>query len=239
MCIISKLFKKTSPPNTLKDISSSNKMNRTQLYAEEEQLCKAFPTELREDVHAVFNLLNNNTIYNGRKLNGILGHYNEFVLNNELVQLPERIYYNELNDDIIATLTETQKTVLYCIFTRSYNGYLREKYVRLLLKTDYPQWAIPFIVKLCDDYVLEILTAIYELLKNKDTAVIKRFCLANKKAVRINYDRMLNYWYEYDKWTFPDFYEYVGRKLFRECLGYSRKLRKRKLYIKAYGQKSN
>ena len=222
MSIFSILFKKSS-------LSSKN--NRKPLCAEEQQLCKAFPCELKEDIRVVFKLFTRPVYYYGSKLTEVIGPYAEFNVNNELVYIPNRIYYKEVNSIKIKSLSETQKTIFYCIFTRSHNGYLREKYVRKLLATDYPQWAIPFIVKLCDDYVLEILTAIYELLKDKDTTAIKQFCLMNKKAVRSCCDRMLNVWYVYDRYSVPDFYEYVGRKLFLECLGYSRKLRKRKIHI--------
>lgn len=177
------------------------------------------------------------TYYN--RTEEILGPYTEFIVNNEMVQIPYRIYYNQVYSKKIETLTEIQKIIYYCILTRHHNGYLREKYVRLLLQTKYPQWVMPFIIKMCDDYVLEIVTAIYEFLKNKDNTALKEFCAVNKRVVRNNYDRMLNFWYEYDKTLCPDFYEYVGRKLFRDCLGYSRKLRKRKLYLKAYGPKSD
>lgn len=223
MGIFSRLFKKTPP---------TGKVNRKPLCAEEEQLCKAFPSELREDVRVVFQLFTRPVYYYGSKVTEVTGEYTtEFVVNNEPVYIPYRIYYKEVSDYKINSLSETQKTVLYCIFTRSHNGYLREKFVRKLLATDYPKWVMPFIVKLCDDYVLEIVTAIYDLLKDKDTAAIKQFCLQNKRAVNNSYNRMINYWYTYDMFTVPDFYEYVGRKLFSECLGYSRKMRRRQKHI--------
>ena len=201
MNIFSKLFKKPKQPSA--DV-------RGRLGPQAKLLCKAFPKKLQDDVTAVCKLLCRNAGYDS--LNEVLGLNNELNLNGELVQIPQRIYYCELIDNEIQSLTETQRTVLYCIFTRSDNGYLREKYVRLLLANNYPQWTIPFIVKLSDDYVCEIVAAVYELLKDKDTSDIRRFCLENKNAVHANYGRMLNYWYEYYKTDCPDFYEYVGRR---------------------------
>lgn len=37
-----------------------------------------------------------------------------------------------------------------------------------------------------------------------------------------SYSRMISYWNEYYRGYEPDFRKYIGRKLFRECLGYNR-----------------
>lgn len=73
-----------------------------------------------------------------------------------------------------------QKEILYCIYTRSCNGYIREKYLKELLKLDFDYWAIPFIVKLSDEYIVEILEVIYDKLKIRNNDDIKRFGLENK-----------------------------------------------------------
>lgn len=220
MNLFSRLFKKTSP---------KNEENNTKLCSKQELICKAFPLELQSDVNVVCQALYKTCYYDSTT--EIFDLYTEFYTNNLLVQIPYRIYYNKMNYSKFKSFTDTQKTILYCLLTRSDNGYIREKCARLLLGTNYPSWAIPFIVNLCGDYVLEIVTALYEMLKDTDTTAIKQFCQTNKNVVRRCYDRMLSIWYTYDRYSAPDFYEYVGRKLFHECLGYSRKLKKRKKYM--------
>lgn len=88
------------------------------------------------------------------------------------------------------------------------------------------QWVIPFIVKLCDEYVLEILEVIYNKLKERDNTDIQNFCLINKTAIRKSYSRMISYWNEYYRGYENNFRKYLGRSLFRECLGYDRTFEK-------------
>ena len=88
------------------------------------------------------------------------------------------------------------------------------------------QWVIPFIVKLCDEYVLEILEVIYNKWKERDNTDIQNFCLINKTAIRKSYSRMISYWNEYYRGYENNFRKYLGRSLFRECLGYDRTFEK-------------
>jgi hypothetical protein len=120
---------------------------------------------------------------------------------------------------------------LCCIYSRHYDGFVREKYIRLLLAMDYEEWAIPFIVKICDEYVVDILTAVYVGLQGRNTQGIKNFCLENPDESRKSYDRMVSYWNAYyrgNRYLRPNqkgyhpLNKYIGIKLFRECFGVSR-----------------
>ena len=84
------------------------------------------------------------------------------------------------------------------------------------------QWAIPFVVKLCDEYVLEILEVIYDKLKERDNTDIQEFCFKNKVTISKGHARMTSYWNEYYRRCAFSFRNYIGRKLFRECLGYNK-----------------
>ena len=146
----------------------------------------------------------------------------EFKLDNEIVKLPYRIHY--ISNSLTSILSKNQKKILYCIYTRSHDGYTREKYIKKLVEEKIEKWEIPFIIKLCDDYVIQILEVIYESLKNRDNTDIKRFCLNNKKEIFKSYSRMVSYWNEY--YRDIDFKDYVGRKIFVECLGYQKDFNK-------------
>ena len=87
---------------------------------------------------------------------------------------------------------------------------------------DFDFWAIPFIVKLCDEYVVELLELVYDRLHQRDNGDIKRFCDENRAAIKKSYTRMISYWNEYYRNREPHFRGYVGRKVFREILGYNR-----------------
>jgi len=178
----------------------------------------AFPGDLAEDLMKVTEMLPQNTFYNVPFATS--DNRLEYVIENHVVTIPYRMYLSDISDAEYENLNQTQQQILCCIYTRSCNGYIREKYLRKLLDTPFEQWAIPFIVKLCDEYVLELLEIIYDKLKGRDNADIQNFCLKNKGTIRKNYSRMISYWNEYYRRYEADFEQYIGRKLFRECLGY-------------------
>lgn len=133
------------------------------------------------------------------------------------VRFPYRIYDPEPKETDMEKLDKYRKLNLFCMYTRSNNGYIREKYVRKILESDFEEWCIPYIVKLCDEYVIEILECIYEVLKDRDNSDIREFCRQNNEAVRKSYSRMVSYWNEYYRKDYPDINKYVGVRLFKEC----------------------
>ena len=91
----------------------------------------------------------------------------------------------------------------------------------LLLDAGLEEWCLPFIVSLCDDYVVEIVETVYNALRERNNDDIKAFCKRNESSVRKSYSRMISYWNEYYRRTDKHWKlnEYVGRKLFKECFG--------------------
>ena len=83
-------------------------------------------------------------------------------------------------------------------------------------------WVIPFVIKLCDEYVIELIEIIYDKLKERDNTDIQDFCLKNKITISKSYSRMISYWNVHYRGYEFNFKKYIGRKLFRECLGYDR-----------------
>ena len=188
-------------------------------------LSSAFPSSISTDVDKVRAIIPNKTT----PISDLKIQYkvNEFYLT-----LPYRVYFDEVKEKDLLKLTEQQKNILHCIYSRHCDGYVREKHIKALLLTEYKDWAIPYIVKLCDEYVVEILESIYELLIETDLTRIKQFCKKNRNQFLKSYHRMISYWnefYRYDRYHFKD---YIGRKLFRECFGYSRSIEWKRLSSK-------
>jgi hypothetical protein len=127
---------------------------------------------------------------------------------------PENKAINKLND--------TEKLILHCIYSRSCDGYARQKHIKALLSADFLNWTIPYIVKVCDEYVIEILQMVYDNLKDKNTEVFKDFCYDDRKSFCRSYSRMHSYWNEYYRSDYYKFEEYIGYKLFVECFGAKR-----------------
>ncbi|WML51673.1 hypothetical protein RCG17_19865 [Neobacillus sp. PS3-12] len=182
-----------------------------------------FPNYMRDDVTKAVRLIPHKTYNNGVSKDNI-----QYYQDNNVIRFPYRIYYNDISDEVIDNLSVRQKMILHCIYSRSCDGFVRQKHLYSLLLMDYEDWAIPYIVKICDEYVLEILEMTYDILKEQDTKRIKRFCLENIVQFCKSYNRMISYWNEYYRYRYKNFHHYVGRKLFRECFGYSRSMERRK-----------
>ena len=112
--------------------------------------------------------------------------------------------------------------ILHCIFTRSCDGFVRERHIKALLSEDFTEWAIPYIFKVCDEYVVEILQTVYDNLKDRNTDNFKNFCANNHASFCRSYNRMISYWNEFYRNNCYRYEDYVGRKLFIKCFGAKR-----------------
>lgn len=180
----------------------------------------AFPNYLREELNIVLEILPKKTFNNVDISTS--DEVIAYTLDDSVVEIPYRMYLLDITYAEYEKLSLTQKQILCCIYTRSCDGYIREKYLLKLLDMSFDQWVIPFIVKLCDEYVLEILEIIYSKLKERNNTDIQSFCFKNKALINKSYSRMISYWNEYYREYELNFRKYVGRSLFRECLGYDR-----------------
>lgn len=140
-----------------------------------------------------------------------------------VIEFPYRIWFC---DDLAAGtgFSEVERMVYDCIFSRSCDGFVRERHIREILKGEFPEWAFPYVVKVCDEYVMEILESVYEGLRDRDNTEIQRFCSHNLKQFLYGYDRMISYWNEFYRDRCKNYRDYIGRKLYMECLGYSRSM---------------
>ncbi|MGA4722193.1 hypothetical protein [Fictibacillus nanhaiensis] len=187
---------------------------------------EGFPVDVRDDVNIVVGLLTDqksSEVF----LNNISPDSVQYIQDTNVIQFPYRLYLLDTSETYIEHLNDRQRMVLHCIYSRSFDGYVRENHLLSLLQSNYEDWVIPYIVKLCDEYVLEIIEMTYNHLRTQDTERIKRFCMENRVAFSRSYDRMPSYWNEYHRYKYKNFQHYVGRKLFRECFGYSNALGRR------------
>jgi len=185
-----------------------------------------FPKALRDDVSKAVRHIPLKT-YNNVSI-GTSEHNIQYLQEGDVIKFPYRMYYINVSDENLSNLSLQEKMILHCIYSRSCDGLVRQQHLQSLLLMDFADWAIPYIVKVCDEYVLEILEMAYEILKYQDTERIKMFCLENVQSFCKSYNRMISYWNEYYRYRYKNFDEYIGRKLFRECFGYSRALERRK-----------
>jgi hypothetical protein len=186
-----------------------------------------FPNNLSYDVSRVAELIPFKA-YNNISI-GTSEQSINYTQDGVLIKFPYRIYYIDVKEEVIDKLSLQQKMILHCIYSRSCDGFIRQKHIQALLQMDYEDWAIPYIVKVSDEYVMEILEMIYDILKEQDTERIRKFCFENTQSFCKSYGRMVSYWNEFYRYRCYNYRNYIGRKLFIKCFGYSRSLEKRKL----------
>jgi hypothetical protein len=184
------------------------------------KLIKAFPKEYTADVEAVCNSLTvTSKAYSGALYSDETTEWS--LLSGEKIEIPYRVY---LSDKLIFQnkLTAQQQVIYHCIFSRSYDGYIRQKHIEALLDANPPEWAMPYIVKICDEYVYAILETVYQKLQGKNCEKYKTLCQLNFDYFKLGHCRMISYWNEFYRWDCYRYQDYVGKKLYRECFGYSK-----------------
>lgn len=182
-----------------------------------------FPIELNSELHRVLENISKTTYTNcfsGTMDTASNEQYE--LLDGTVIDFPYRIYFID-DDSLFSRLTTLNERLIYhCIFTRSCDGYVREKHLRAIMTEDYPEWCMPYILKLSSEYVVEILEVIYEFMYGKDNALFQVFCQNNPYLFRYYHSRMISYWNEFYRDRCYRYHNYVGYKLYRECFGFRR-----------------
>ena len=184
------------------------------------KLTKAFPKEYAADIEAVCNAVT----VRSKAFHGALysDQATQWCLpSGENISIPYRIY---ISDKLLfpSGLTERQMLIYHCIFSRSYDGYIRQKHIEALLDASTPEWAMPYIVKICDEYVSAILETVYQKLKNKNCEKYKALCQLNFEYFKLGHCRMISYWNAYYRYNCYRYKAYIGKKLYSECFGYNK-----------------
>lgn len=183
-----------------------------------------FPYQLQDYVHNVSDRICLKTYNNiPRGISDDCRNEEYLLLDGSTVSFPYRIYF--MDDEMIYNELEDgeEKFIYSCIFTRSCDGYVRQRHLRKILTEDYPQWCMPYILKLSSEYVIEIINDIYEYMEIGDNTLFQLFCANNPYMFRYSYSRMASYWNEYYRGCCYKFHNYVGYRLYKQCFGYSKK----------------
>jgi len=180
-------------------------------------ILKAFPTKLKNDVEVVLNILplreNKIKLFDGiiYKVENLI-HSSSFIvlLNSETLSIPYRLYFNEPNIEDENKLTETQRAILNCIYTRHHNGHLRQKRLQMLRnKNDI--FTIPFSLQLLGEYVYEIYEELDVHINETTINLYKQFIYENPIYWQRTESRMISYWNAYYRQRFPKLQDYIGR----------------------------
>ncbi|MDF9824482.1 hypothetical protein M2475_000800 [Breznakia sp. PF5-3] len=178
----------------------------------------AFPMSLKNDVEIVLKKISK-TVKNQKNI--YLDNYIRYRYLNEDIYIPYRICFSEIPTKKIKKLTSTQKMILFCIYSRHHNGYVREKYINNILDTNFSDWCIPYILKIIDEYVYPIIVQINDKLNIENEERIKKICMQNTNEMCLSFNRMISYWNEFYREQFSNINDYAGFKLFCR-IGYNK-----------------
>lgn len=171
---------------------------------EREIFIHAFPTSLTTEVNSLLDKLDWTTTYKSTECFSI-------NFDSEIINIPYRIYYDEPDQQ---KLTDAETFLLNCIFTRHYNGHVREKMLRRIVASN-NYLATPFIVQLLGEYVIEILIVIKNNLTLKQLDNFIKLKNDNPKFFEITEKRVQSYWDCYYKWTIQKT-DYVGFNILKD-----------------------
>ena len=182
------------------------------------QFDNGFPERLKTEYARVISIIVEGTDSVTDKITDAYNSDKEIYLlsDGKQIKFPYRIYCQD-DEHAYSLFGDNEKLIYDCIFTRSNDGYVREKHIENILGTEIPEWCLPYILRSSADYVLDIVNTIYEHLKHRDNSLFQAFCRNNPKILQTNYRRMSTYWNEYYRSDYPEFSTYIGQKLFLEC----------------------
>ncbi len=180
---------------------------------------QGFPSELKDDVYAVLEMMPD-TIKCSDECHSFQ------LINGQTITFPYRIYTGEIDAIPTFELSHTQKMIYHCILSRSNDGFVRQAHVQTILEKEYPDWVFPYLLKISDEYVVEVLQMIYDKWDTSKTETMKIFCKNNLQSFLYSHARMVSYWNEFYRSKWFCYKDYVGRKLFTECFGYTKSMEK-------------
>ncbi|MDQ0878812.1 hypothetical protein QFZ77_007471 [Paenibacillus sp. V4I3] len=167
-------------------------------------LVRAFPRDLNKDVRQVLDII-------PQESHLTFSYFEELRLSEEALYIPSRIYYDEPPQSQISSLTVDQQTILYTLYTRHHNGYVREKNVKnAIAKAAECSWITAYLMLIIGEYVEEILQVIHQNRSLLNADFIKIFVDENPKLYRTIQSRVVSYWNCYYRWKYPKPEQYVG-----------------------------
>lgn len=152
----------------------------------------AFPSYLSNDIERLFKTRNWDIAW--------INDSQPFTVtvNNELLQIPNRV---NLIEESLVNATE-EDSILYCYLTRHSDGFIREKYLRKIIRLN-NEWVIPYVMKLLGEHISEILEVIYDELENLDPEMYRNFIKNNISFYNLTKGRMAAYYGRYYRSYIP------------------------------------
>jgi hypothetical protein len=166
-------------------------VSRDKTYAE--KLRAAFPREQRAGIDAVISILVNDRP-RSYYLDDKIATLPALNLSGSVVRIPYRIYLPEPDGGLVETLTPDQRVFLSCIYTRHFDGYIRERHLRWLLENTVDPVIVPFVVQLMGEYVSEICEVVANWPSDIPIANYLAFAEENPAFITLTCQHAMSYW---------------------------------------------
>lgn len=174
---------------------------------EDTVITQSFPSALREEIASLLKQFAFVAKYE-------TSAFFEVIVDNEILTIPYRVYYDESVLSHLNGLTSMQLDIIYCIYSRHANGFVRQKCISAIIASKH-SWTMPFIIRITGEYVIEILENIYSQMESTDSLNLRNFLLTNKAFYKVTKDRVASYWNYYYRMRYRQKDDFVGFKVLK------------------------
>lgn len=140
------------------------------------------------------------------------------VARGERLTIPYRIYNREVE---ASNLNGEQRRIEYCVYSRHHDGYIRQRNLRAVLAAPPTDWAVPFVVRLLGEYVVQ--TALDVIAATDWHESIGQFALDNPEFVSLTAQQAASYWSAYYRWDYARVTDYPPAGFLRDLQRNSRR----------------
>lgn len=180
----------------------------------------AFPAALRPDAAEVAQALPPRDNPWGPSTDTATSQTVPVVVDGEVLAFPRRIYHAVLPADTSFAMP-LASVVAACAYTRHHDGHVRQEALRTLLAGPcaLAPWVVPYVVKLVDEYVVEIVEDVAAFLTEVDVQgspqqrAYGRVLAQNPEMLRLLRARSISYWDCYYRRRHRRLEEYPGHRL--------------------------
>jgi hypothetical protein len=118
------------------------------------------------------------------------------------LRIPVRIYNAPPDAAALSQLSDSQRLMVHCLYTRHHDGRVRQHHLSPILAADEP-WVAPYVVALIGEYVVEI---VIDIAAGLDTVTTDgswqqrrygRFVADNSEFMKLTRQRVWSYWRAY------------------------------------------
>jgi hypothetical protein len=126
-------------------------------------------------------------------------HTFEVIVQGESISIPRRLY-----GDVSPPLncSDAQKLVWSCLYSRMSDGFVRERFLKEVLYINSP-YVVPFVIQLCGEYVIEIISIIHSNLSKLNREMYIEFFNENPEFIYLTRQRAISYWNCYFQYLKP------------------------------------